>query len=289
MKCDSPYYVMPKAGTEKVPVPCGRCPNCKIKRVNQWVFRLLEEEKNHKHSHFITLTYDTDTVPITDNGFMSLDLADLQKFFKRLRKFVSGTIKYYAVGEYGSTNLRPHYHAIVFGVDDVDMYGKAWSLDGKPIGMVHVGNVNSDSIAYTMKYIDKENPKSVIPGWTPYKGRDDRKPEFSVMSKRLGSTYVNKQSIKYHHADLSRMYVVKPGGHRVSMPKYYRDKIYDEKQRRIQSKIAQSIADESSRMEERKYYMQNPFSTAEQYQLRLTSAKYYRHSKFYKSLKKREL
>ena len=66
----------------------------------------MQHEKDAMSAQFITLTYDTSTVPITRNGYMSLDKRDLQLFFKRLRKSQGKDstgasmppIKYYAVG-----------------------------------------------------------------------------------------------------------------------------------------------------------------------------------------------
>ena len=88
MACDTPYYVKPKGYLDSVPVPCGRCPLCKRKRINQWVFRLQEEDKYSKSSHWITLTYDTDNVPLCgeNNSMMTLDKKDFRLFMKRLRR-----------------------------------------------------------------------------------------------------------------------------------------------------------------------------------------------------------
>ena len=62
---------------------------------------------------FSLYTYSDDHLP--DNG--SLVVADLQKFFKRLRKQYAKRntcikLRYYAC-EYGDRHGRPHYHAIV--------------------------------------------------------------------------------------------------------------------------------------------------------------------------------
>ena len=104
MPCDTPYSVKPKGWLNAIDVPCGKCPNCKKRRVNEWVFRLQEEDKVSSTSYFITLTYDTVVVPISPNGFMTLKKRDLQLFWKRLRKAIGKgpKIRYYAVGEYGS-------------------------------------------------------------------------------------------------------------------------------------------------------------------------------------------
>lgn len=278
MMCDTPFFVLPKARTEKVPVPCGKCPPCKMRRVNGWVFRMLQEDKRQEFSHFVTFTYDTRCVPISDNGFMTLRKQDFQRFMKRLRKLcVGSSVKYYAVGEYGTNNGRPHYHAVVFGVPDPQFFSDAW-----PFGSVHVGSVSGDSIAYTMKYIDK-------PSFVRKHGRDDREPEFPLMSKRLGDNYLTDEMVGYHKADLSRMYVVKEGGYRVGIPRYYRDKIYSDEDRRLQVAIAQHVADSSLEKDLAEFkslyghFSDIDFSSWQE------SKKYGRYQSFYSNQKNRDL
>ena len=246
MPCDNPLWIKPK-GVD-MPVPCGKCAPCKTRRVNEWVFRLMwEEEHNSTSSHFITLTYDTAHVPLTKNGFMTLVKKDYQDYMKRLRKLAESTtrlpLKYYAVGEYGTKNRRPHYHAIVFNCENPDFFSDAWSLDGSQFGDVLVGSCTSDSVAYCMKYIDKPKEKK----WRH--SRDDRQPEFSLMSKGLGSSYIeNSTIVNYHKADLSRNYVTKLSGHRVPLPRYYRSKIYTESELDAQRAIIeQNLSEADSR------------------------------------------
>lgn len=187
MSCFFPFYVdnprYPSQSSERqIPVPCGKCPPCLKRRSNQWAFRLQQHEKVSSSAIFLTLTYDNHSVPITDKGFMTLHKPDFQKFMKRLRKLhpKGKSLKYYAVGEYGSTNYRPHYHAILYNADitveDQSLLEQAWSLDGIPIGHIHVGLVSGASIAYTVKYIHKGK-------LIPVHSNDDRLPEFSLMSK----------------------------------------------------------------------------------------------------------
>lgn len=224
MACDTPFYYRPKGHLKEIPFPCGKCPNCKHRRVNEWVFRLLEEQKVSLSSYFVTLTYDTNYVPISKNGFMTLKRRDFQLFMKRLRKYQEPKIRYYMCGEYGDEKMRPHYHLIIFNIEDIEFIGKAWKF-----GEVHIGKVSSDSIAYTCKYIDKEKK-------VPVHKRDDRIPEFSAMSKGLGENYLTDAIKKYHKEDLSRNYVRK-GNYKVALPRYYRKKILDEDEMRLQREI----------------------------------------------------
>lgn len=174
-QCMTPFTVKDKKTKESIPVPCGKCPNCRARRVSGWSFRLMQEDKHSFDSSFITLTYDTRFVPITASGFMGLKKRDLQLFFKRLRKAspAEPKIKYYAVGEYGGRTMRPHYHIILFNAS-IHKIQEAWNL-----GQVHYGKVSGASVGYTLKYMNKK-------GKVPMHRNDDRQPEFALMSKNWG-------------------------------------------------------------------------------------------------------
>lgn len=189
-----------KKDEPNIPFPCGRCINCKKKRVSTWSFRLQQEAKRSTSAWFITLTYNTDTVPISPKGRMTLDKTDYQLFMKRLRKLHKGKLKYYTCGEYGTQKYRPHYHAILFNAELKHLIGESIAgtalqnkdtmLTGKTQfkcktwgkGEITIGRVSAASIGYVLEYISK---KERIP---QYDG-DDRIPEFSLMSKGMGANY----------------------------------------------------------------------------------------------------
>lgn len=207
-----------------IEVPCGKCPECRKRRVSGWSFRLMQEEKVSWSAHFVTLTYDTAHVPFAKSGYMTLNKKHVQDFIKRLRyfenEFDSQTIKYYLCGEYGGKTNRPHYHLIIFNVVKIGHIDKAWNL-----GSVHYGTVSEASVGYTLKYLDKEKR-------IPMHRNDDRVPEFSLMSKGLGKNYLTAQMVQYHKADLfNRVCCNIPDGKKIAMPRYYKDKIYSESQR----------------------------------------------------------
>lgn len=176
--CYTPLTIRDKKNTERsYAVPCGKCPKCLGKRVSGWSFRLMQESKVSETSNFITLTYDTRYVPITRNGYMELSKRDVQLFFKRLRKIHSktmgasaGSIRYYAVGEYGGKTNRPHYHIILFNAK-LELIQPSWQM-----GQIHYGAVSGASVGYTLKYMNKVKR-------IPMHRNDDRQPEFSLMSK----------------------------------------------------------------------------------------------------------
>lgn len=246
MPCRSPLLVEKKGHLRKIPVPCGKCPPCRKRKVDEWVLRLMEEDKVSDSAYFITLTYTPTTVPITPNKFMTLDKSDYQKFMKRLRKNHNGKpIKYYAVGEYGDTRKRPHYHAIIFNVESPEEIEKAWTLDGELIGTVHVGNVSGNSIAYTLKYMDKGSK-------VPIHKRDDRLKEFALMSKGLGSSWITEAKKKFYNENLDKTYTMQ-NGYRKAMPRFYRDRILTEENNHKQIDIIRTKVDARSQKKYREF------------------------------------
>jgi len=281
MKCDVPFFVNTAKG-ERVPVPCGRCPPCKMRRVNEWVFRLMQEEKCSLSAHFVTLTYDTQFVPISDNGFLTLRKSDFQHYMMRLRKLCyPATLKYYAVGEYGSQNKRPHFHAIIFNCPDTNYFFDAWKIDGKHLGTIHVGQVTNDSVAYTMKYIDK-------PTFRTQHSRDDRVPEFSLMSKGLGLCYLTDEVKKYHRSHIGDLYVTKLSGHKVSMPRIYRNRIFNQSEKEQQIGIVQSAILKYENIDREEYRTQYS-DRIESYEKYLEMRKQGRSTSFYHNVNKRKL
>lgn len=122
-----PYCSEPWPDMEVIPIPCGRCMDCRLQYARQWANRCMLELKYHGRACFVTLTYDPLHVPSStyyDNTsgkpFHALTLCqrDLQLFIKRVRrKFPGVVIRFFACGEYGPSTFRPHYHIIFFGID----------------------------------------------------------------------------------------------------------------------------------------------------------------------------
>jgi len=221
-KCITPFHVKDKFTGDYIPVPCSKCPPCKKRRTSGWSFRLVKEGERSLSALFVTLTYNTEKVPITKNGFMNLDKADVQKFMKRLRKLSNQKLKYYVCGEYGTKRMRPHYHLIIFNADK-EKVELAWTLDRRPLGQIYIGDVNEASIGYTLKYMTKK-------GKIPIHQNDDRQKEFSLMSKGIGKNYVNDSGT--YHKNHQSFITVDIGGIKGYLPRYYRDKIFTEEEKK---------------------------------------------------------
>lgn len=213
-----PKFKNPKV---RLLVPCGSvdCPECMEDRRQMWSIRLHEESKQHLHMSFITLTYDDEHLVYGDDH-PTLVKKDLQDWFKRLRRQVEpAKLRYYAVGEYGTETKRPHYHVLLFGLDNQlineGIIEKTWKN-----GHIQVGQINKDSIYYVTKY---HVNRTAYP--------DGVEPPFALMSKRpaIGSNYIEKMR-KTHDGNIDRCYY-NDTGFKKTLPRYYKEKLYCEHER----------------------------------------------------------
>ena len=147
------------------------------------------ESKGWTKNCFVTLTYNNaldesgkTNLPINEKVKMTLKKKDLQDFMKRLRYYEKGNqywenpknkkleqpIRYFACGEYGPTNGRPHYHMALFNYMPTDLkpYKKNHNGDmlymsptlqkiwGK--GFVIIGHLTPESASYIARYVQKK-------------------------------------------------------------------------------------------------------------------------------------
>lgn len=143
-----------------VTVACGRCIGCRLERSRQWAVRLMHEAQLHADGVFLTLTYDQQHLPAGG----TLVKKHFQDFMKRLRKlYPPRSVRYFHCGEYGSRTRRPHYHAIVFGVQFADQVffkeknGHRLFISEQlmrlwPFGSSLIGAVTFESAAYVARY-----------------------------------------------------------------------------------------------------------------------------------------
>ncbi len=228
-RCQTPFHkkmeIVKGVETGYMPFPCGKCPACVRRRVSGWAFRLNKQSEQSNSAHFVTLTYNDEHIKKTKNGFETLVKKDVQDFFKRLRKLTKQKISYYAVGEYGDTGERPHYHIILFNANP-KIVENAWKLNDITLGNVHFGDVGDASVGYTLKYISKDRK-------IPQFNGDDRQKEFALMSKGLGAGYLTENMVKWHTKGNieNKVYLPLKDGKKAAMPRYYKDKLYNKGQK----------------------------------------------------------
>lgn len=239
MRCISPILVRKSSSRDFV--PCGKCNFClQVKRAD-WTFRILQELKDSRCAHFLTLTYGEDQIRYSVSGLPELRKGDVSLFTKRLRmshiraSVAPLPLRYYLVGEYGSRTERPHYHAIVFNLDErvLARISAVWSH-----GFVHVGECNQASIHYVTKYVI--NKEVVYPG---------REPPFAFMSKRpgIGQRYL-RTHLSWHKVFGLRNFTL-INGQVGRLPRYYKERIFNARQRARLAREAVVLGDQSWRDE----------------------------------------
>lgn len=231
LPCLSPVDIRdPRFGYKKyMLVPCGKCVNCKLNYAKMWSIRIMHELKDWDTACFLTLTYDDEHLPADG----SLDKSDLQKFFKRLRKNLKGKkIKYFACGEYGEHFYRPHYHAIVFGVDSVrfqKVIEDSWRL-----GFISVGTVTADSANYVARY----TVKGGLTDEECYKL--GLQPQFLTMSRRPGIGS-NLATSKEYQEWFSNTGFCVDKGIKYPIPRYYKSKLEPQLLDKLRKKVVDYI------------------------------------------------
>lgn len=215
-------------------LPCGQCIGCRLERSRQWAVRIMHEASFSERNSFITLTYSDEHLP----SDYSLSVDHLQRFFKRYRK-LCGPLRYFACGEYGDANYRPHYHLCVFGHDFDDKLPTSLSDSNPlsisptlsrlwPFGHSSIGALTFESAAYVARYCTKK-----------VTGKDSAKhyqrviastgeivnvlPEFARMSLKpaIGRNWYDKFGSEVYPLD--RVIV---RGRKAKPPRYY-DKLYE--------------------------------------------------------------
>lgn len=158
-------------------LPCGRCQACRTRRVRDTAVRSHHEYlTTHKPSSvdgssipvgcMITLTYRPEDLPPN----ASLNKRHWTLFRKRLRERF-GPFRFLHCGEYGDAKQRPHYHALLFGLDFKHdrqvLYRKenriVWVSDSLTEtwghGFTSIAPLNFATASYTAGYVFKKLSK----------------------------------------------------------------------------------------------------------------------------------
>jgi len=176
MACYEPLNLLIKSRYQII--PCGRCIGCRLEKRRQWAVRATLEARTHKANIFATLTYRDEELVI---GYQHPTLVEehLTNFWKRLRQALlrhpeyftkdsEDELRYLASGEYGDESNRPHYHALIFGLDFKDkiperkngdnlLYHSEYLDSIWTHGYCTIGDVSFSSASYVAKYAMKND------------------------------------------------------------------------------------------------------------------------------------
>lgn len=256
---------------KSITLPCGNCIGCRLDRAKSWALRNYHEASVSNSACFITLTFgDAATI---DNVFRlrqfsslsrskkfaearkrvnTLVRGDFSSFIKRLRKELykgyeyydeNGVkrffqlkegLRFYACGEYGELNSRPHYHALIYNFDfpgkrylatergnvywTHPVLERAWGF-----GFVYISDFTINTASYVSRYVTKKINGRLKDEW--YQGLE---PEYQVCSNRpgIGRKWFEKFQSDVYPSD--EVLFPTRSGKKVKMkpPKYY-DNLFD--------------------------------------------------------------
>lgn len=150
------------------------------------------------------------------------------------------------VGEYGGKTERPHFHSILFNlppeyIQTPELIQQIWKH-----GNIQADTVTKNSIAYVCGYVNKQKY------FVSDDPNDDRLPEYSRMSKNLGTNFLTPQRIQYLKNHLEPTIQIE-GGTVIALPAYYKKKALTEEEQKIISNKAMD------------YAIKNPTFTSEQH------------------------
>lgn len=231
-------------------VPCGKCKQCRDRKVNDYAVRSYFEGLYTRSlggiNLFCTFGYSMLTVPRDENGNPTFDKHDIQNFFKVLRnKLGMESFRYLICAEYGSLSNLPHFHAIIhynkccvgsdiFHIISTIKYTwqglDKWKVTDSDIpkmkrGFAKVEEVDSfKGFRYVCKYVNKGLD---LPCDLP----DSSKP-FHLQSKGYGSYLLDYYGFKSNKNQCKNMQsildgsIALPNGRVCALPQYYSKKLF---------------------------------------------------------------
>lgn len=225
----------------QVPTKCGKCIECMKQKAREWSVRMQEDIKDHKHAVMVTLTFSTPTIIelakeidpkikgyARDNAIAKLAV---KRWLERWRKATGKSVRHFLVtelGHKGTENI--HLHGFVY-TKDRSLINKTWNY--KKNGYEYGGftypkkedknYVGAKAINYTVKYIHKQDEDHKY-----------YKPIILCTTKpAIGAGYLtrhNAQTNRYKGNKTNELYTTETGK-KISMPTYYRNKLYTEEER----------------------------------------------------------
>lgn len=223
--------------------PCGVCPSCRVNQREEWAVRLTHELKYFDCACFVTLTYQDEKLP-EGCSLRKLDLSNYFHYLRQDERMKGRKIKYFACGEYGDKGgtvkagpyaglfiHRPHYHAIIFGLDPFDdedrkiisenwslcepyIFRKKLGLHGEWLDGQAIDYVTPDNINYTCGYVEK---KLVGDKKEEVYTSQGLLPPFSLTSLGIGKRYCME-----HKKQILDLCYVQRKGHILPIPRQYK-------------------------------------------------------------------
>lgn len=225
-----------------VPIGCGNCIECRKQKAREWQARLLEDIKTNTNGHFVTLTFNNESIlhllqqsitktdrktgEIITTTIVNLQGYDVDNaiatkavrlFNERWRKKHKKAIRHWLVTELGHNGTENiHLHGIIWtdhihDLKTIWQYGFVW--DGYSKNGKRINYVNNQTINYCIKYIHKMDAKH-----KEYKSK-------VLTSPGIGANFINTLQAKQIKQQQIETYRTTTG-HKLNLPIYWRNKIF---------------------------------------------------------------
>lgn len=242
--------LVPDERVRYIPVGCGKCIECRKEKQREWQVRLQEDIKENTNGKFIVLTFSnesiakiheqhtikTDTegkrvkVPIRELEGYEIDNAiatrAMRLFLERWRKEYKTSVRHWLITELGHNGTENvHMHGIIWTnetyetIRDMWNYGYIWP---RPEHKRKTW-VNAQSVNYMTKYVSKID-----------KQHKEYRP-IILTSSGIGGNYTKGKTWKeniYNGTETNETYRTSTG-HKIALPKYYKNKIYNDWQKEL--------------------------------------------------------
>lgn len=218
-----------------VPVGCGECIECTKQKARGWQVRLLEDLRHNTNGKFITLTFSNESIKklceleeLHKLDGYELDNAIAKKatrmFLERWRKKYGRSLRHWLVTELGHNGTENiHLHGIVWTDEPLTQLEKIWQYGfvWKGKGEKKENYVSEATINYITKYITKRDEK-----------HKHYKPKI-LTSPGIGKGYTERLDAKRncYNGSETREYYKTRSGHKIALPIYWRNKIYNDNER----------------------------------------------------------
>lgn len=208
-----------------IPTKCGCCIECRKEKQREWRVR-LEEELRSNFGYFTTLTISPEGIKeiekktglTWEENPNEIATKAIRLFLERVRKETGKSIKHWCVTELGEKNDRIHLHGIFFGQKSAELIKKHWKY-----GFVFIGGYcNSKSVNYMTKYMLKVDIKHPM-----FK-------QIVLASAGIGAGYMDRLDYLWQKQNYKNINVATytfRNGTKMAMPKYYKNKIFTNKER----------------------------------------------------------
>lgn len=241
--------------TRFVPIGCGKCMECRRAKAREWQVRLLEDIKTHKNGKFITMTFSNESIKklndivqheeeeliqkLTETGKLKKECISkgyerdnriatkgVRLFLERWRKKYGESVRHWLITELGGNGTENiHLHGIIWTNQTLETVEQKWEYGfvwkGKMENERLINYVNEKTVNYITKYVNKVDEL-----------HKEYKPKV-LTSKGIGRSYIgtyNSKNNLFTTGGTKEVYRTR-SGHKISLPIYWRNKLYTEEQR----------------------------------------------------------